>query len=162
MSERVELTAIGRVRSSIREEVVEATCGASLIASIDHDPDRFGEDALLGLDAFSHVEVLFQFDRVGESEITTAARHPRGRTDWPRVGIFAQRARLRPKRLGVTICRLRSVQGLTIEVEGLDALDGTPVVDLKPFMREFGPRGEVRQPAWATALMAGYWQERAR
>jgi tRNA-Thr(GGU) m(6)t(6)A37 methyltransferase TsaA len=160
MGERVDLTAIGRVRSPIRDVVDDVWGGVT--AWIDLDPGRFTPEALRGLDAFSHVEVLFHFDRVHEAEVVTAARHPRGRADWPAVGIFAQRARLRPNRLGVTICRLQAVSGLTVEVEGLDALDGTPVLDLKPVMREFGPRGEVRQPAWATELMAGYWKEPTR
>jgi tRNA-Thr(GGU) m(6)t(6)A37 methyltransferase TsaA len=160
MGERVELIAIGRVRSSVRE-IVDDVWGGQ-VASIDLDSARFPAEALRGLDAFSHVEVLFHFHRVREDEIATAARHPRGRTDWPAVGIFAQRARARPNRLGVTICRLLSVEDLTVTVEGLDALDGTPVLDLKPVMREFGPRGEVRQPAWATELMADYWQEPTR
>jgi tRNA (Thr-GGU) A37 N-methylase len=50
-----------------------------------------------------------------------------------------------------------SVDGLALEVEGLDAIDGTPVVDLKPAMREFLPRGEVKEPAWAVELMKDYW-----
>ena len=112
----------------------------------------------MGLDGFSHVEVVFVFDRVSLDRIETAARHPRNRTDWPRVGIFAQRGKARPNRLGVTQCKIISVSGLSLEVEGLDAIDGTPVVDLKPVMREFLPREAVRQPEWATELMADYWQ----
>jgi len=52
---------------------------------------------------------------------------------------------------------LVSVESLTLTVEGLDAIDGTPVLDIKPYMLEFGPRGDVHQPVWATELMAGYW-----
>lgn len=85
------------------------------------------------------------------------ARHPRGNEQWPKVGIFAQRAKSRPNRLGVSVCRLVAVEALTITVQALDAIDGTPVLDLKPYMREFGPRGEVRQPAWSHELMATYW-----
>ena len=94
---------------------------------------------------------------VAPGDIQYVARHPRGRTDWPKVGIFAQRGKNRPNRIGVTVCRLVSVEGLSIEVEGLDAIDGTPVIDIKPYMREFGPRGDVKQPEWATELMSGYW-----
>jgi tRNA (adenine37-N6)-methyltransferase len=118
---------------------------------------RFGAEALAGLDAFSHLEVVYLFDRVPEAAIETAARHPRGRADWPLVGIFAQRGKARPNRLGVSRCRLLRVEGTRIHVAGLDAIDGTPVVDIKPYMREFAPRGEVTQPAWATELMAEYY-----
>jgi len=105
--------------------------------------------------------VLFVFDRVQESEIYTGSRHPRGRSDWPKVGIFAQRAKNRPNRIGVTICRLISVSvaDLSMVVEGLDAINGTPIIDLKPFMREFAVRDAVRQPAWASELMAKYWSK---
>ena len=73
------------------------------------------------------------------------------------MGIFAQRAKGRPNRIGVSVCRLIRVDGLVLTVQGLDAIDGTPVVDLKPYMVEFAPRGEVRQPSWSHELMAAYW-----
>jgi tRNA (Thr-GGU) A37 N-methylase len=97
------------------------------------------------------------FDRVDPATVCTGARHPRGRTDWPEVGILAQRAKDRPNRLGVTVCELRGVDGSSIEVAGLDAVDGTPVVDVKPHLPGFAPRGQVRQPAWAEELMRDYW-----
>lgn len=118
---------------------------------------RFGPEALAGLDAFSHLEVVYLFDRVAESKIETGARHPRERQDWPLVGIFAQRGKARPNRLGVSRCRLLGVEGTRVHVEGLDAIDGTPVLDLKPYMREFGPQGPVSQPDWATELMKDYY-----
>lgn len=125
--------------------------------TIELDPVRFRADALDGLDAFSHVEVVFHFHLVDEADVVDGARHPRGRTDWPAVGIFAQRGRVRPNRLGVSVCRLDGVDGLGVSVAGLDAIDGTPVLDLKPYLTEFAPRGAVRQPAWSQELMADYW-----
>ncbi|MDO8295745.1 MAG: TrmO family methyltransferase [Caulobacter sp.] len=65
--------------------------------------------------------------------------------------------RNRPNRLGASVCRILAVNGLTLEVEGLDAIDGTPVVDIKPVLKGFLPRGEVREPAWAAELMEGCW-----
>jgi tRNA (adenine37-N6)-methyltransferase len=119
--------------------------------------ERFAPEALLGLDAFSHLEVVYLFDRVDPAGVATGARHPRGNPDWPRVGIFAQRAKDRPNRLGVSRCRLLGVSGREIAVAGLDAVDGTPVLDIKPYMIEFAPREPAHQPAWASELMAGYW-----
>ena len=119
--------------------------------------DRFGADALAGLADFSHVEVVYHFHQVDEADVVAGARHPRGNTAWPKVGIFAQRGRTRPNRLGVSIAELVAVDGTTITLRGLDAIDGTPVLDLKPVMTGFAPRGPVREPAWATELMAGYW-----
>ena len=55
------------------------------------------------------------------------------------------------------MCEVVRIDGATLEVRGLDAVDGTPVLDLKPYLPGFAPRGEVRQPAWAEELMAGYW-----
>ena len=120
--------------------------------------ERFGADSLAGLDAFSHVEVIYVFDRVTADQIVTTARHPRNNPAWPKVGIFAQRGKNRPNRLGVSIARIVRVDGRSLVVAELDAIDGTPVVDLKPVLREFLPRGEVRQPPWATELMANYWK----
>ena len=149
------LEPIGFVRGG-RAEDIDDDWGKSR-ARIELDADRFKPDALAGLAAFSHVEVIFVFDRMSEAQIVYGARHPRGRTDWPRVGIFAQRGKVRPNRLGLCSCRIVAVEGLAIEVEGLDAIDGTPVVDLKPVMRGFLPRGEIREPAWATEIMKDYW-----
>lgn len=120
--------------------------------------DPLGEDAFEQIDAFSHVEVIFFFDRVEEHKIEFGARHPRNNSDWPKVGILAQRGKNRPNRIGATIVRIVKRSGKTLIVEGLDAVDGTPVLDIKPVMREFLPRGDVRQPAWATELMKNYWE----
>jgi tRNA (adenine37-N6)-methyltransferase len=119
--------------------------------------DRFRPEALEGLAAFSHVELVYVFDRVDPADVETGARHPRGNERWPRVGIFAQRAKDRPNRIGVSVCRLLGVDGRDLRVAGLDAVNGTPVLDIKPVMAEFAPRGEIRQPEWARELMAGYW-----
>jgi tRNA (adenine37-N6)-methyltransferase len=151
----VTLTPVGVVRSP-RSEAHDDDWGG-VVSTIEIDPARFGPEALAGLEAFSHAEVIFLMNRVDDDEVERGARHPRGRVDWPAVGIFAQRAKGRPNRLGASLVRVLEVDGLTVRVEGLDAIDGTPVLDLKPFMREFGPRGEVRQPEWATELMARYY-----
>ncbi|WP_445147747.1 SAM-dependent methyltransferase [Baekduia sp. Peel2402] len=149
------LVPVGAVRGG-RAEVRDDDWDAER-ATIVLDAARFEEDAVAGLDAFSHLEVVYLFDRVDPDAVETGSRHPRGNADWPRVGIFAQRAKDRPNRLGVSRCVLERVEGLTLHVWGLDAVDGTPVLDIKPYMSEFGPRGDVRQPAWSRELMAGYW-----
>jgi tRNA (adenine37-N6)-methyltransferase len=120
--------------------------------------DRFDPEALAGLEEFSHLEVVYVFDRVDPAAVETGARHPRGNLDWPRVGIFAQRAKDRPNRIGIGVGQLLGVDGRDLRVAGLDAVDGTPVLDIKPVMAEFLPRGELRQPAWSRELMAGYWR----
>jgi tRNA-Thr(GGU) m(6)t(6)A37 methyltransferase TsaA len=152
----IELAPVGHVVGG-RLEPIDDEWG-QVEAVIALDTTRFDEDAVAGLDAFSHLVVVFQFHLVDESAVQSGARHPRGNTDWPRVGMFAQRAKMRPNRMGVSSCRLLAVEGLDLWVRGLDAVDGTPVLDVKPYMREFEPAPtEVRQPAWATELMAQYW-----
>lgn len=148
-----EITPIGVVRSTRVTPDDDAwdaeTSRIELVAPFD-------ERSLAGLDAFSHCIVVYVFDRASWDE-SRMARRPRGNPEWPEVGIFAQRAKDRPNRLGVTVCAVVAVEGGTVHLRGLDAIDGTPVVDIKPYMVEFGPRGELVQPAWSTELMADYW-----
>lgn len=151
----ITLQPIGFVQGG-RAEPEDDDWGKSL-ARIVLDDSRFTADALLGLDSFSHAEILFHFHLVAEDEVSTAARHPRGRSDWPRIGIFAQRGKNRPNRLGISICRIVAVDGLSLTVEGLDAIDGTPVIDIKPVMSGFLPRGELKEPPWAKDIMREYW-----
>jgi tRNA (adenine37-N6)-methyltransferase len=150
----MELTPIAYVHSP-RTEIVDDNWDA-VVSTVELEP-RFGADALAGLDEFSHVEIVFVFDRRDPDAVVTGARHPRGNPDWPAVGIFAQRNSERPNRLGVTVCQLQSVSGRTLTVRGLDAINDTPVLDIKPYVQEYAPRGPVRQPAWVTQLMAAYW-----
>jgi len=151
----ITLHPIGHVVGG-RAQVIDDNWGA-VEAAIVLDPRRFTPDALAGLGDFSHCEVIFLFDRVPEAKIETGARHPRGRADWPRVGIFAQRGKNRPNRLGLTTCEILGVDGLTPRLRGLDAVDGTPVLDIKPVMQGFAPRGALREPEWAGAIMQDYW-----
>jgi tRNA (adenine37-N6)-methyltransferase len=149
------LRPIGKVRST--RLAAEDDAWGEVESRIELDREVVDPDATLGLAAFSHVEVVFLFDRVAPEDVCRGARHPRGNETWPLTGILAQRAKDRPNRIGTTICRLLSVDGLRLEVAGLDAIDGTPVLDVKPFMSGFAPRGVVHEPDWAREIMAEYW-----
>jgi tRNA (Thr-GGU) A37 N-methylase len=155
MTNDIALRPIGHVRGG-RAEAIDDNWGASR-ARIALDPAAFGPEALAGLDGFSHIEVIFHFDKVPPEKIEYGARHPRGRKDWPLVGIFAQRGKSRPNRLGLCTCRLIAVDGLACVVEGLDAIDGTPVLDIKPVMTGFLPRGQITEPQWVGEIMKDYW-----
>jgi tRNA-Thr(GGU) m(6)t(6)A37 methyltransferase TsaA len=154
MTDGVTLQPIGRVAGG-RTEPIDDDWG-DVEATIVLD-ERFSPDALSGLGDFSHVDVIFFFHQVAEDRVQQGARRPRGREDWPLVGVFAQRNKARPNRLGATTCRLLGVEGRTLHVQGLDAIHGTPVLDIKPYVIGYAPRGDVREPAWVTELMQGYW-----
>lgn len=125
----ITLEPIGFVRGG-RAEVRDDAWGC-VSATIELS-ERFSPDALAGLEAFSHIEVLFHFHLVPEENVETAARHPRNRKDWPLVGIFAQRGKNRPNRLGSTVCGLAGIEGRKIKVRGLDAVEGTPFSTSSP------------------------------
>jgi tRNA-Thr(GGU) m(6)t(6)A37 methyltransferase TsaA len=152
---QISLTPIGFVKTT-RAEPIDDDWDAET-TTIELDASQFTPDVLLSLDQFSHIEVIYWFHHEEAAKPNLGARRPRGRADWPMVGIFAQRAKNRPNRLGLTVCKLLSVDGLKIQVSGLDAIDGAPVVDIKPWMTGFAPRGEVKEPDWAKELMDGYW-----
>ncbi|HEX8899664.1 SAM-dependent methyltransferase [Vitreimonas sp.] len=153
---KAEVSAIATVRSP-RKDLSDDFWGA-VEAEIVLE-EAFGPEALFGLTDFSHVEVLFLMHQVDPAKIETGARHPRERADWPLVGIFGQRGKARPNRIGLTRATIAAVEGRVLRVRGLDAIDGTPVLDIKPWMDEFAPIGETRQPAWASELMRDYFKE---
>lgn len=127
--------------------------------------DEFDETALKGIDEFSHLEVIFYFDKVEDDKIRKSTLHPRNNPAWPEVGIFAQRGKNRPNKLGLSLVRLIECKGRSLFVKWLDAIDGTPVLDIKPVIKEFlpartgGPESdeEIKQPDWASELMRKYW-----
>ncbi len=151
----LELKPIGVVHSDRNEPIDDHW--DSVTSVIELDPQIFGTECLDGLSKFSHCEVIYFFHLVSQEKIETGSRHPRGNMSWPKVGIFAQRAKDRPNRIGSTTCKILKVDGLKVQVQGLDAIEGTPVLDIKPYMAEFGPRGNVDQPEWSKELMNAYW-----
>lgn len=121
------------------------------------DGNRFTSDATKGLEEFSHLEIVFRFHLTDPTDLHLGARRARNNPDWPEVGIFGHRNMRRLNWLGVSRCQLIRVDGLDLHVEDLDAVDGTPVLDIKPWFREFGPRGAVRQATWSTEMLGNYF-----
>lgn len=150
----INLSAIAFVKN-IRAEIQDDHWG-DVVSVIELD-SAFSEEALFQIESFSHAEIVFYFHLVNDDKIETGARHPRNNESWPKVGIFAQRGKNRPNRLGVTTVKILKREGRQLFVQGLDAIDGTPVLDIKPVIKEFLPREEIRQPVWATELMKNYW-----
>jgi tRNA-Thr(GGU) m(6)t(6)A37 methyltransferase TsaA len=106
------------------------------------------EEALSGLEGFSHVEVLFYLHEMDGPFVSMI--HPTGDPELPLVGAFATRTPNRPSKIALTTCRLLGIYGNRLKVKGLDAYDGSPVLDIKP---HFGPsHEEVTLPSWVADL----------
>lgn len=127
------------------------------IISIIRLNEDLSEESIKGIEEFSHLEILFYFHKVSDDKIQYEARHPRNNKEWPEVGIFAQRGKNRPNRLGSTIVELVERKQNELIVKGLDAIQETPIIDIKPVMKEFLPKSEVKQPKWSNSLMERYW-----
>lgn len=150
----VNVEPIGTVRNDVKEPGFRHW--GDLVSRIELAPS-FSPDAFDGVEKFSHVEVVFLFHKVPADEIQRGTRHPRGDPKYPKVGVFAQRNKARPNLIGVTVCPVEKRDGRNLHVKGLDALDGSPVLDVKPVMKAFLPQGPVRQPAWALEVTEDYW-----
>jgi tRNA (adenine37-N6)-methyltransferase len=150
----ISLSAIGYVSCERKFHIVVDWGGVTSSIILINE---ISEEALVGLEEFSHVEIVFYMHGVDKSKVCYDARHPRENPAWPKVGIFAQRGSTRPNQIGVSIAKLIRREGRTLIVQGLDALDGTPVLDIKPVMREYLPREEVCQPKWVSEVLKDYY-----
>jgi tRNA-Thr(GGU) m(6)t(6)A37 methyltransferase TsaA len=153
MHEPICLTPIGVVCGG-RQEIVEDHWGP-VISRLVLDPVILDPEATRGLEDFSHIEVVFHFHLATRSR--RGAAHPRGNPAWPRVGVLAGHAPMRPNHLGVSRCALVAIDGLELTVRSPDAMDGTPILDIKPYAVEFDPQGPIREPAWMRELMREYY-----
>ncbi|MDQ3707216.1 MAG: tRNA (N6-threonylcarbamoyladenosine(37)-N6)-methyltransferase TrmO [Chloroflexota bacterium] len=143
---------IGVVRSPVKEGADE---GWGAVVSEIHLLEEYAP-GLLGLEEFSHVIVVFLMHQATFNP-GDLVRPPRGRDDMPETGIFAQRAKHRPNPIGLTAVRLLSVVGNVLTVRGLDAIDGSPVLDIKPYFAAFDRVDDASAPAWVGSLMEGYF-----
>lgn len=156
MEKPITLVPVGYVKNS-RSGMQDDYWG-NITSEITINED-FPEECLDGIDTFSHLEIIFYFDKATGAETVNGTSHPRGNKAWPKVGIFAQRKKDRPNHIGLTIVKLISRKGRTITVQGLDADNDTPVLDIKPVVKEFLPGEGVHQPVWMTELMQDYWKK---
>jgi tRNA-Thr(GGU) m(6)t(6)A37 methyltransferase TsaA len=150
---RPDFLPIGIVRNGVREAKDDGW--ASVQSEIRLRPELAG--GLRGLEEFSHAVVVFLMHEAAFDRDAHLQRRPRDRADMPEAGIFAQRAKHRPNPVGVTTVAIERVFGDTLVVRGLDAVDGTPVLDVKPHFPAFDAPGDPRVPAWVDRLMAGYF-----
>lgn len=125
-------------------------------AVIRLNPD-FPEEVLQGIEEFSHLQVTWPFTLASPTDVELHARSPRGNPRWPATGTFVHRNHRRPAQLATSFPRLLRVDGLDLHVTDLDAVDGTPVIDLAPYFPQMGPRGTVTVPAWPGEMLDHYW-----
>lgn len=152
----IELAPIGYVKNS--RQIVEDDYWGGIISELVIDKSLVGEDGLEGIEEFSHLEIIFYFHLIKKEKIVLGARHPRNNSTWPKVGILAQRGKNRPNQLGLSTVELVERKDNILFVLGLDAINGTPILDIKPVIKEFLPNKNVTQPKWPTELMQNYWK----
>jgi len=149
----VTLHPVATVRSPIREGIDEGW--GDVVSEIVFEPAL--AEGLCGIEDFSHVLVIFLMHESTFDAGSDLVRRPRGLAEMPEIGIFAQRAKHRPNPIGVTAVELVARDGNTLRVRGLDAIDGTPVLDVKPYVPAFDRVEDARVPAWMQTLMRGYF-----
>lgn len=153
----ITINPIGFVSNSRKE--IEDDYWGNIISIIEINFEKYHPDCLLELETFSHLEVIFYMHQLDPNQVVIGSRHPRNNTAYPKVGVFAQRVKNRPNLLGLSRCKILNIDKNKIEVKGLDVLDGTPIIDIKPYMQQFGPIGAIIQPKWSDELMEDYYKE---
>ncbi|NYV72822.1 SAM-dependent methyltransferase [Streptomyces sp. UH6] len=127
------------------------------IKSIIRLNDAYPLETLQGIEEFSHLTVTWRFHLAHPDDVQLHARSPRGNPAWPATGTFVHRNHRRPNQLAISYPRLLGVDGRSLVVTDLDAVDGTPVIDVAPYFEQMGPRGPIRQPSWPGEMLASYW-----
>lgn len=150
---RIEFDSIGRVRNSV--DMQKDDSWGSVISTIELDAPY--QEGLTGLSDFSHVLVVYYLDQARFDADKHLIRRPRNREDMPPVGIFSQRAKNRPNPIGITAVELVAVEHDKLVVKGLDAIDGTPVLDIKPYFPHYDMRENAVTPEWVARLMEDYF-----
>jgi tRNA-Thr(GGU) m(6)t(6)A37 methyltransferase TsaA len=142
----MSLKAIGVVKNEFKQPVRQEWNG--IVSEIVVD-SRLSE-ALDGLEAFSHIILIYWMHRTVDARQPPTKVRPRGKQDAPLVGLFASRAPHRPNPVGIATVKLLQRQGNILRVEGLDAIDGTPVIDIKPYIPGYDSAADARVPPWVT------------
>ena len=140
--EKVVLNPIGYVETeAVGDDVKDKSRVSKIVINEELVP------ALDGINGFSHVFIIFWMSQIPEDKRLILKVHPRGRMDMPLLGVFATRTNLRPNPIGLTLVELLKVEDNILTVRGLDAFDGTPVLDLKPF-DNWDNAERARVPEW--------------
>ena len=144
--EPITLDVIGVVRSRLRSLRYRDMSNQRAEIRVSH---RY-TPGLAGLDGFSHAIVLTWLHQVADDERMLLRGRPSGLASTPVVGVFAMRTHHRPNPIGMTVVRIDRVDGGTVHVTGLDVIDGTPVLDIKPYLPPYDGVADARMPGWVT------------
>lgn len=143
---------IGHVKNEV-ENRKDASWGKDTSVIVLEEEYRTG---LSGLEDFTHAIILFHLDKANYDPEKHLQRRPQNRDDMPLVGIFSQRGKDRPNRIGMTSVEIVSVSDDELIVRGLDAIDGTPVLDIKPYYPAYDKK-DAKVPEWVDRLMEHYF-----
>ena len=150
--EKIVLEPIGVVKNSV-ENKKDVSWGEDISTIVLNEEYCTG---FKGLEDFSHVIVLYHLDKANYDSQKHLQRRPQNRDDMPLVGIFSQRGKDRPNRIGMTSVEIVSVSERELTLKGLDAIDGTPVLDIKPYYPVYDKK-EATVPEWVDRLMEHYF-----
>jgi tRNA (adenine37-N6)-methyltransferase len=151
--EKIELKPIGQVSSPVNEKVDENWGG--VISRVLLLPEYAG--GLRGLRDFSHALIVTYLHQARYEKDKHLQRRPRGLKSIPQVGIFSQRAKDRPNTIGVTAVKIIALGDDYLEIQGLDAINGTPVLDIKPYFPQYDKIDDSTVPEWVNRLMENYF-----
>ena len=140
------LKAIGIIRNEVKRKPESGYSWQEIVSEIVVDSSL--TEALDALEEFSHIIVLYWMHQVANTTQLPCRIHPRGNSELPLVGRFATRSPNRPNPIGKTTVKLLERQGNILKVKGLDAIDNTPVVDIKPYIPGYDSVADARVPPW--------------
>jgi len=150
---KISLKAIGYVSNNV-ENKKDVSWGED-ISKIILEKEYSG--GLKGLTDFSHAIIIYHLDKAHFDRSSHLQRRPQNREDMPLVGIFSQRGKDRPNQIGMTSVQIISATDDTLVVKGLDAIDRTPILDIKPYYPMYDCRENVTIPEWVNSLMEHYF-----
>lgn len=150
--QEIIMNPIGYVRNDVQNRK-DVSWGEDVSTIVLNEEYHSG---LKGLENFTHVFILYYLDKAAYQKEKHLQRRPQSREDMPLVGIFSQRGKDRPNQIGMTSVRIVSVGGAALTVKGLDAIDGTPVLDIKPYYPVYDKK-DAKVPEWVDRLMVHYF-----
>ncbi len=150
----MNIEPIGHVKSPVTD--ASTVSGWGKVQSEIHINKELAA-GLTNIEDWSHVVVLFYMHEVAFNPEEHLVQRPRGRKDMPEVGTFAQRSRLHPNPIGISAVKVVSVEDNVLKINGLDAIDGTPVLDIKPYAPVYDGVYDPMVPLWFVRLMQGYF-----